>query len=195
MAEVHRSGRGHEMGTRTLLTALDLEQTPKPLEGGGWELDEGELVQVSPNSFQQSEVMQRIYSILKGWLRGRGLGKVAVDTWFQIAPHVVRAPDVAFIPSERFAQIDPKHALKVLPTLVIEVLGPSPSGRDVSRRVQQYLQAGIPLIWIVDPDRFEVDVYSDGPLRTLTLQDTLEASGILPGFSLPLARLFMEEEE
>jgi Uma2 family endonuclease len=53
---------------------------------------------------------------------------------------------------------------------VIEVLGPSLSGRDVSRRVQQYRQAGIPLIGVVDPDRFEVDLYSDGPLRTLTLR-------------------------
>lgn len=182
------------MGTKTLLTAAELEHTPKPMEGGGYELDEGELVQVSPNSFQQSELIQRIYLILRSWLRGRGLGRVAADTWFELAPHVVRAPDVAFIPADRLAGLDPRHALKVLPALVVEVLGPSPSGRDVSRRVQQYREAGIPLIWVVDPDRLEVDVYGGGPLRTLTIQDALDAGGILPGFSLPLSELFAEEE-
>jgi len=182
------------MGTRTLLTALDLEQTPKPLEGGGWELDEGELVQASPNSLQQFDLIFRLYSILRDFVRAKGLGRVAADTWFEFGPHTVRAPDVAFIPADRLSRIDPKHALKVLPSLVAEVLGPSPSGRDVSRKVQQYRQAGIPLIWVVDPDRFEVDVYSDGPMRTLTIEDALDAPGILPAFSLPLAQLFMEEE-
>jgi Uma2 family endonuclease len=182
------------MGTKALLTATELEHTPKPLEGGGWELDEGELVQVSPNSFQQSELVQRIYLILRSWLRGRGLGRVAADTWFELSPHLVRAPDVAFIPADRLAAIDPRHALKVLPALVVEVLGPSPSGRDVSRRVQQYRKAGVPLIWVVDPDRLEVDVYGGGPVRTLTIEDALDAAGILPGFFLPLSQLFAEEE-
>jgi Uma2 family endonuclease len=182
------------MGTKTLITVAELEHTPKPLEGGGWELDEGELVQVSPNSLQQFEVIFRLYSILRSFVRDNGLGKVVADTWFELAPHIVRAPDVAFIPADRLRGIDPRHALKALPTLVAEVLGPSPSGRDVSRRIQQYRQAGIPLIWVVDPDRLEVDVYGEGFLRTLTLEDTLDAPGILPGFTLPIAQLFAEDE-
>ena len=182
------------MGTKTLLTAADLEQTPKPMEGGGYELDEGELVQVSPNSLQQFDLIFHLYSILRDFLRGKGLGRVAADTWFELAPHLVRAPDVAFIPADRLPGIDPKHALKVLPALVAEVLGPGPSSRDVSRRIQQYREAGIPLIWIVDPDRLEVEVYGSGPVRTLTIQETLDAPGILPGFSLPLSQLFAEEE-
>ena len=182
------------MGTKTLITAAELEHTPKPLEGGGWELDEGELVQVSPNSFQQSKLIQKVYAILQTWLRGKGLGAVAVDTWFEIEPHVVRAPDVAFIPANCLAAIDPRHAPKVVPALVVEVLGPSPSGRDVSRRIEQYREAGVPLIWVVDPDRLEVDVYGGRPLRTLTIGDTLDAAGILPGFSLALSQLFAEDE-
>jgi Uma2 family endonuclease len=182
------------MGTKALLTATDLEHTPKPLEGGGWELDEGELVQVSPNRLQQSDLIFRLYSILREFVRAKRLGRVVADTWFEIAPHIVRAPDVAFIPADRLAVIDPRHALKVLPALVVEVLGPSASGRDVSRRVQQYREAGIPLIWVVDPDRLEVDVYGGGPLRTPTIEAALDAAGILPGFSLPLSQLFAAEE-
>lgn len=182
------------MGTKALLTATELEHTPKPLEGGGWELDEGELVQVSPNSLQQFDLIFRLYSILREFVRAKRLGRVVADTWFELAPYVVRAPDVAFIPADRLAGLDPRQALKVLPALVVEVLGPSPSGRDVSRRVQQYREAGVPLIGVVDPDKLEVDVYGDGPVRTLTIEDTLDAAGILPGFSLPLSQLFAEEE-
>jgi Uma2 family endonuclease len=46
----------------------------------------------------------------------------------------------------------------------------------------------------VDPDRLEVDVYDAGPLRTLTVEGTLDAPGILPGFTLPLSQLFAEGE-
>lgn len=182
------------MGTKALLSVLDLERTPRPMEGGGWELDEGELVRVSPNSLQQFDLIFRLYSILRDFVRSKGLGRVVADTWFELPPHTVRAPDVAFIPADRLAGIDPRHVLRVLPSLVVEVLGPSQSARDVSRRVQQYREAGITLIWVVDPERLEVDVYGDGPLRTLALNNTLDAAAILPGFTLPLSQLFVEGE-
>src|SRR5215472_3981750 len=113
------------MGTKGLLTVGDLETTPKPLEGGGYELDAGELVYVSPNSLEQWEIIHRCYSLLKSFVDSHNLGLVTADTWFEILPHEVRAPDVAFVPSDRLKGIDPKHVLKAVPALVIEVLGSS----------------------------------------------------------------------
>lgn len=196
------------MDAKTLLTVADLERTPRPIEGGGYELDEGELVYVSPNSFEQSEIIYRCYRLLKEFVDDRGLGLVAADTWFEILPHAVRAPDVAFIPSKRLTGIDPKHALKVIPALAVEVLGSSEPAlarkialessarlagtpRDMTRRIRQYFDAGVLRVWVLDPDECEVDVYAPNELlRTLTAKDALEAADILPGFSLPVARLF-----
>ena len=196
------------MATKTLLTVQDLERTPKPLEGGGYELDEGELVYVSPNSFEQSEIIYRCYRLLKDFVDAHGLGLIAADTWFEILPRAVRAPDVAFVPSERLAGIDPKHALKVVPALAVEVLGSSEPAlarkialetsarlagtpRDMTRRIRQYFEAGVQRVWVLDPDEREVDVYvPNEPLRTLTAKDTLEAPEVLPGFSLAVSRLF-----
>lgn len=196
------------MATKTLLTVQDLERTPKPLEGGGYELDEGELVYVSPNSLEQWEIIHRCYHLLKDFVDAQGLGLVVADTWFEILPRAVRAPDVAFVPSERLSGIDPKHALKVIPALAVEVLGSSEPAlarkitleasarlagtpRDMTRRIRQYFEAGVQRVWVLDPDEREVDVYAPNePLRTLTVKDTLEAPDILPGFSLSVSRLF-----
>lgn len=196
------------MDTKTLLTAEDLERTPEPLEGGGYELDEGELIYVSPNSLEQWEIIHRCYHLLQDFVEAHNLGLVVVDTWFEILPHAVRAPDVAFIPADRLSGIDPKHALKAVPTLVVEVLGSSEptlarkvalessarlagTPRDMARRIRQYFDAGVPRVLVLDPGEREVDVYAPNePLRTLTTKDTLEAPDILPGFSLSVLRLF-----
>ena len=196
------------MATKTLLTVEDMERTPKPIEGGGYELDEGELVYVSPNSLEQWEIIHRCYHLLKNFVDAHKLGLVAADTWIAILPRGVRAPDVAFIPADRLSGIDPKHALKVIPALAVEVLGSSEPAtarkiaiessarlagtpRDMTRRIRQYFEAGVQRVWVIDPDEREVDIYSPNePLRTLTVKDTLEAPDILPGFSLSVSRLF-----
>ena len=65
------------MNTKTFLTVEDLERTPGPIEGGGYELDEGELVYVSPNSLEQWETIHRCYHLLKDFVdaHGTGLGR------------------------------------------------------------------------------------------------------------------------
>jgi Uma2 family endonuclease len=57
--------------------------------------------------------------------------------------------------------------------------------------VRQYLDAGAKLVWVLDPEKSEIDVYPQGgALYTLTAEDNLEAPDILPGFSVPVGKLF-----
>jgi Uma2 family endonuclease len=196
----------------TLLTVEDLERKPRPAEGGGYELDEGELVYVSPNSLEQWEIIHRIYHLLRDFVDRHKLGLVVADTWFELLPHAVRAPDVAFIPASRLEGIDPKHALKVAPALVVEVLGSSEPAlsrkialessarlagtpRDLARRIRQYFEAGVLQVMVVDPDLRELDVYGPNQsLKTLNLNNMLEFPGILPGFRIPVRQLFESGE-
>ena len=175
---------------KTLLSIDEFERLPEPEQGGGYELDEGEPVFVSPNSLEQGEIIYMIYTRLKEWAKSNDRGLVAPDTWIELAPGVVRAPDVAYIPRERISNLDRKHTLKVVPALVVEVLSAYNTAREMSRKIQQYRDAGIDLIWVVDPEKCEVDVYSSLPLKTLRLGDTLSDDKILPGFSLPLSLVF-----
>lgn len=175
---------------KTLLSIDEFEKLPEPEQGGGYELDEGEAVYVSPNSLEQFRIIFRLYSLLSEWARSHDRGLVAADTWIELAPGVVRAPDVAFVPRERISNLDPKHALKVVPALAVEVLSAYSTAREMGRKIQQYRDAGIELIWVVDPDKAEVDVYSQLPLKTLRRDDLLMDENVLPGFSIPLSTIF-----
>ncbi len=175
---------------KTLLSTDELEKLPRPEQGGGYELDEGEPVYVSPNSVEQSTIIYRIYALLNEWARRGNLGLVAADSWIELAPGIVRAPDVAYIPRERLSNVDPKHALKVVPALAVEVLSAYSTAREMSRKIQQYRDAGIELIWVVDPDKCEVDIHSSLPLKTLRKDGTLSDDKILPGLSIPINTLF-----
>ena len=175
---------------KTLLSIDEFEKLPVPEQGGGYELDEGEPVYVSPNSLEQSEIIHRICAVLKEWAKSNDWGLVAPDSWIELSPGVVRAPDVAYIPRDRIVNLDPKHTLKAIPALDVEVISPHNTVREMTRKIQQYRDAGVELIWIVDPDKREVDIYSALPLKTLRLGETLTDGKILPGFSLPLTLVF-----
>jgi Uma2 family endonuclease len=175
---------------KTLLSIDEFERLPEPEQGGGYELDEGEPVYVSPNSLEQATIIQRIYAFLEQWAQSNNRGLVAPDTWFELAPGVVRAPDVAYVPRQRISNLDPKHTLKVVPALAVEVLSPLNTAREMSRKIQQYRDAGVDLIWVIDPEKCEVDIYSSLPLKTLRQGDTLTDDKILPGLSIPIAVVF-----
>src|ERR1019366_6477666 len=175
---------------KTLLSIDEFEKLPVPEQGGGYELDEGEPVYVSPNNLEQGVIIHRIYALLKEWAKSKDRGLIAPDSWIELSPGVVRAPDVVYIPRDRITNLDPKHTLKAVPALAVEVLSSYNTAREMSRKIQQYRDAGIELIWVVDPEKGEVDIYSSLPLRTLRQDDTLSDDKILPGFSLPLSLVF-----
>jgi Uma2 family endonuclease len=175
---------------KTLLTTDEFERLPEPEQGGGYELDEGEPVYVSPNSLEQFRIIFRLFLMLSDWAKNNDQGLVAADTWIALAPGVVRAPDVAYVPRDRVSDLDPKHALKVVPALAVEVLSASSTAREMSRKIQQYRDAGIELIWVVDPEKCEVNIHSSLPLRTLRKGDTLRDDNILPGLSISISAIF-----
>jgi Uma2 family endonuclease len=77
--------------------------------------------------------------------------------------------------------------------LAVEVLSPSNTRREMEIKLEEYAKAGVKLVWYVDPERKEVDVYPKGnPKRkkTLGVRDTLDGGNVLPGFAVPVAKLF-----
>ena len=178
------------MSTRTLLSIDEFERLPEPEQGGGYELDEGVPVYVSPNSVKQAKIIHRIYALLEEWANSQKRGLVAPDSWFELSPGIVRAPDVAYVPRERISNIDPEHTLKVIPALAVEVLSRLNTAREISRKIQQYRDAGVELIWVVDPEKCEIDIHSSLPLKTLRQGDFLKDDIILPGLSISVSAIF-----
>jgi Uma2 family endonuclease len=176
------------------LTADELERMPDD-NSVQIELDEGELITMAPASEDHGFIEIELASRLHQFVKTRGLGRVyAGDTGFRLSDDTVRSPDVAFVRKERVTELRSLGFAKGAPDLAVEILSPSNSFRQMTRKVRQYFAAGCHTVWVVHPDRKEVEVFeATGADRTLTSEDILEAPDLLPGFSLSVAELFAEE--
>jgi len=177
------------MSTKTLLSIEQFEGLPEP-EVGRYELDQGELIYVSPNDLRHNRVRDQLYIPLREHVARRRLGEATAETLFEFAPATVMAPDIAFIAADQMRKISPDGVLRVVPRLVVEVLAPSNTPEEMRRKVRLYKKAGVVAIWALDPFQRKARVQRGKSIRTLTGDDLLSDPEILPGFSIVLSRLF-----
>lgn len=176
-----------------LLTVKDLETMP--LDDGRYELIDGELVEMPPSGGIASSVGARVTARIVAQADAAGAGTVfGADGGFKLFPdrETVRVPDVAFVSAERLPPPDQLVGFPQLaPDLVVEVLSPSERPSEVAAKVQMYLDAGVRMIWLVEPQDRTITVLQPGqPARRLVAGDTLTGDPVLPGFSLPVADIF-----
>lgn len=179
--------------TTTHLTADALLQMPD--DGHRYELDRGELVQVPMSSFNSSRIAVKISSALFAFVDTHGLGHVAgADGAYILSgnPDVVRVPDVSFVRAERMPPEEQwSRFLELAPDLAVEVISPSDTVRSSLDKVREYLDAGVQLVWVVQPSRRMVTVYYPDRTARLYYDDaTLDGGDVLPGFTLPVADIF-----
>jgi Uma2 family endonuclease len=164
-----------------------------------YELDEGELVVMSPSGAVHGILTSWLSYLLNTYIYANDLGLTfGAETGFVLhqdaeAEHsTVRAPDFAFVSKARAVPVGGKF-YPMAPDFAVEVVSPSDTARQMRRKARQYLQYGTRLLWIIfpdAPDRF-VDVYRpDQPLLTVQGEQLLEGYAVLPDFSLPVSRLF-----
>ncbi|HEX8204273.1 MAG TPA: Uma2 family endonuclease, partial [Isosphaeraceae bacterium] len=115
------------------------------------------------------------------------------------AEDLQRRPDVAFVSDERWprrrAVPEEEAAWNVIPDLAVEVVSPTDRDEAGLAKVREYFQAGVRLVWKVYPRERVVHVYeSFTTIRVRTRADDLDGGEVVPGFRLPLATLFEEEE-
>lgn len=128
-----------------------------------------------------------------GWVFGAATGYQC----FPNDPDQVRKPDASFIrlgrlPHERI----PRGHIRIPPDLAAEVVSPHDSDSDVSAKVDEYLEAGVRLVWVVDPETRKVAVdRPDGSTTTLREQDILTGEDVIPEFACSAADLFAPLEE
>ena len=182
-----------------VLTPEDLLRMPD--EGQGFELVHGELREVNVSK-ESSRVSMRISHILEtyvelghpGWVFGEGTSYRC----FPDDPNGTRRPDASFISIERMpveTYEDEGHCTTV-PDLVAEVVSPNDLSHEVDEKRDEWLAAGVKIVWIVTPGVNTVEVYrNDGSHDFLRVNDTLTAEGVLPGFSCLVANLFRRPGE
>ena len=74
---------------------------------------------------------------------------------------------------------------------MVEVLSPSDRANKVQEKIRDWIDAGVRLVWVVDPKKQLVQTYrEEGSQTTVAGDQTLEAEPVLPGFRCSLAEVF-----
>jgi len=171
------------------MTAEELERFDLP--GKSTELVRGRLIVREPPSAYHGHVAAKLLFLLGQHVYGRDLGWLfSQDTGFKIEsdPDTVRAPDVAFVSKERQPAIPRRGYAPFAPELAAEVLSPDDRPGEVLSKVGDWLDAGVHIVWVIDPTRREARIYrADGTQSTIRESNALDGETVLPGFSCRLA--------
>jgi Uma2 family endonuclease len=162
------------------------------------ELLDGTIVEKAAGH-PESYLATRISFELQLYLTRHDIGFVCgADSLVQTRPRRVRSPDVCFTSwlktPERKVPANPISDL--VPDLAVEVLSPKNTRREMERKLEDYFTGGVRLVWIIDPKTRTAEVYT-GPddMTPIDESGSLDGRDVLPGFTLPLAKLFERLEK
>jgi Uma2 family endonuclease len=180
------------MATPKLMTA---EEFARITDIGRFDLIDGELISMSPAGGYQGEVASQFVRALLNHSDERQPGKVytaEASFMLQRDPDVVLAPDAAFVRASRLPPLAERLGfLPVAPDLAVEIVSPSDRMTEVRRKISTYLMLGTPLVVMVEPRHCRVTLYRPGrEPRVLHEGDVIDGDDVLPGFQLPVSKLF-----
>lgn len=188
------------------LEKIDVTESMPPITGemlfkmgniGQAELVRGEIIPMSPTGYLHGFLESNFDRMLGAFVYKHKLGRVfvgEVGIYTRRNPDTVRAADVAFISTERMAQVKSASYLDVPPNLIVEILSPDDSWGDLMEKLEEYFNIGVEMVWIADPRRQMVFVYhSLTQVERFHGADELSGGQVLPGFKVVVAELFTVE--
>ncbi len=157
------------------------------------ELVDGVLVEKGMG-YPESTLALFLGGLLNAFVIPRNLGIVSgPDGMIRLFPGLIREPDLAFVSWDRVpGRIFPMAPIAgFVPELAIEILSPSNTKAEMTRKRREYFAAGVRLVWQINPRTRTIAVYlAPETSQTLTVPMVLEGGEVLPGFALPLTELF-----
>jgi Uma2 family endonuclease len=170
-----------------------------PDDGYIYEVVEGVLVRVVGSGEEAARLALRLGGRLEAYASDHRIGGVTgADGVYKFpGAETGLVPDVGFYRAERRSEIvDRTKPIPFAPDLAVEVVSPDQTLRAMATKVRRYLRAGTRLVWVVWPQSGHVDVWRadvvTGPVRALTMNDSLDGEDVIPGFSYPVAELFRD---
>jgi Uma2 family endonuclease len=177
--------------TKILLTPEEFDNYPFE-EDKRYELDEGELIEITRPAYKHNRVMGIAFYELTSYFRKHRNGEALLsENLYALSPTTRRAPDVAVILGDRREELRNAKVIPIIPDIAVQILSPSESPRAIHRKLKQCFAAGVKEVWIVDPESTTAEIWTGPrlPEHELAASAAL-TSPLLPGFALPLAGLF-----
>jgi Uma2 family endonuclease len=156
---------------------------------------QGELVVMSPTGGISGNRNSKLTTRLELWADAEGSGLVFdSSTMFRLPSGAYRSPDAAWISLERWQALTPQEQERfppICPDFVVELRSITDSLSTLQQKMQEYLDNGIRLGWLINPQSQQVEVYRPHQ-ATQILQTPNQLSGetVLPGFKLNTTGLF-----
>lgn len=181
----------------TKKTNLTLEEFWALTEGEtAYELVDGQAApKVSPKYFHSS--LQRAFDLLiSAWCKGKGRIRPewAVSLNRNGVPWVP-VPDLTYISYERLPRNwRCNEACPEKPELIIEIISPGQTMKEFEDKAKDYFNAGVSMIWVVDPEAITITVFFPDGNRRLYTGDTQIVDTLLPGLELTPQLIFEEAE-
>ncbi|MBS9388252.1 MAG: Uma2 family endonuclease [Dolichospermum sp. WA123] len=150
-----------------------------------------ELIILPPSNLITGNREAELNGNLMIWNRQTKLGKVfSSSTVFTLPNGGKRSPDVAWIANERWESLtitEKEKFAKICPDFVIELRSRTDSLSQLQEKMQEYLNSGLRLGWLIDPQNQQVEIYRQNQsVEIVSLPTSLSGENVLPGFILEL---------
>lgn len=156
-----------------------------------FEFVEGEIIEKMATNGYCSELAMRIGRFIGNFVDDSDMGHVTgADGGYKISEERY-IPDVAYVSKIRQEALDKRGGYNsVPPDLVVEVVSPTDSLKVLKKKITHYLEIGA-IVWVFFPERQQVEIHKPGAtVQVLNIDDEIDGGAILPGFRLPLRRIF-----
>jgi Uma2 family endonuclease len=157
----------------------------------------GEVIVMAPAGSDSGWRNGKLTMRLGNWAEAEGSGEFFdSSTGFTLPNGAVRAPDASWIVRDRWSALPlpaRKRFAPICPDFVIEITSPSDPLRMTREKMREYLDQGVRLGWLLDPEHALVEISRPGqPVETLERPATLSGENVLPGFVLDLQGILFD---
>nr|WP_218596671.1 Uma2 family endonuclease [Chroogloeocystis siderophila] len=151
---------------------------------------EGKLIVMPPTGWETGNRNSKLNQRLGNWADRDGSGLVFdSSTGFILPNKAIRSPDAAWVKRDRLKALrpDPNRFLPLCPDFAIELRSASDDLDTLQAKMQEYLENGMQLGWLLNPYDQQVEIYRVGqPVEVLNSPKKLSGETVLPGFVLQL---------
>ena len=154
---------------------------------------DGDIIFMEPTGSYTDWFNIDIATDLNIWNRSTNLGYVfGNNAGFTLPNKAVRSPDAAFIARGRYESLplsDRKRFSHICPDFIIEILSESDQEWLLHKKMEEWMQNGCRLAWMINPDKKETTIYRPaGKTEIKQFNQLLKGEEILPDFTLNLSR-------